>query len=61
MTVYVINIFEKEANLLVDTMVFASWKKAQKYFDENIQRWAELGCYANVGGEPLYFRCPKEN
>lgn len=58
MTAYLINVFDNE-NRLVDTIVFLSWRKAQKYFEENISRWAELGCYANLGGEHIYFNSPK--
>ena len=60
MVAYLINVFDNETDRLVDTIVFLSWRKAQKYFEENIVRWAELGCYANVGGEPIHFRYPKE-
>lgn len=60
MTAYLINVFDNETHHLVDTMIFLSWRKAQKYFEENIPKWAELDCYANLGGEPIYFRCPKE-
>lgn len=60
MTAYLVNVFDNETHCLVDTIVFLSWRKARKYLEENIARWAELGCYANAGGEPIHFRCPKE-
>ena len=60
MTAYLIHVFDKKTHYLIDTMVFLSWRKAQKYFEENIPKQAELDCYANLGGEPIYFRCPKE-
>lgn len=58
MIAYLINVFDNETGHLVDTMVFLSWRKAQKYFEENISMWSKLNCYANLGGEPIYFRCP---
>ena len=61
MTAYLVNVFNKETNCLVDTIVFLSWRKARKYLEENIAKWAKLGCYANAGGEPIHFRCPKED
>lgn len=60
MIAYLVNVFDNETDRLVDTIVFLSWRKAQKYLEENIARWAELGCYANAGGEPIHFRCPKK-
>lgn len=60
MTAYLIHVFDKKTQHLVDTMVFLSWRKAQKYFEENIPKWAKLDCYANLGGEPIYFKYPKE-
>ena len=60
MTSYLIHVFDKKTHYLIDTMVFLSWRKAQKYLEENIPKWAELDCYANLGGEPIHFRYPKE-
>lgn len=60
MTAYLIHVFDKKTHHLIDTMVFLSWRKAQKYFEENIPMWSKLNCYANLGGEPIYFRCPKK-
>lgn len=35
MIAYLINVFDNETHRLVDTMVFLSYRKAQKYFEEN--------------------------
>lgn len=60
MTAYLINVFDNETHHLVDTIVFLSWREAQKYFNENIPMWNRLNCYANLGGEHVYFKCPKK-
>lgn len=52
MRVYTVNIFDKETNALVDTTIFLTWKSA-----ELLNEGYTLTC----SGEPLYFRCPKEN
>ena len=42
MTAYLIHVFDNETHHLVDTMVFLSWRKAQKYFEENKGRLYEI-------------------
>lgn len=61
MNVYVVNIFEKETDLLAGTKIFLTWRSAHKYYTKNLMKWLKEGYYANCGGEPICFRCPKED
>ena len=44
MTAYLVNVFDKETHCLVDTVVFLSWRKAQKYLEKK---------YCKMGGARL--------
>ena len=42
MTAYLIHVFDKKTHYLIDKMGFLSWRKDQKYIEENLPKWAKL-------------------